>query len=694
MILLVRESHQYHNGIFSMSWFPSSKNTRSNTAASSSSVRVLRRKNDLEIYDIVVAGAGVAGLSSALFAARAGLKVLVLGSSQGLLSQTKQLDNFPSFLGDRGSSGSNSVPASGESWLEATRRQAEDFGAMFAPPGLLATAIERSRLAGEEDDDINLRDNQSFFTLKTALDEYHAWSVIVASGATPKTLNLPNEGNLWGVSLHNCAICDGHLYTGKDKHVLVVGGGDAALDAAIMLARYAGHVTLVHRRNEFTSANNPASLQIVKSTPNIEILTPFVVERWKTDHDNPTQLLGAMLKDQRGGMTKDIQIDGAFVMIGANPNTEWIYDIGIDLDDEGLIQLPYQKQFADVKNGSTFTTQSSVPGIFAAGEVTDRIYKQAITAAGSGAEAAIDAERWLRERHGVTFRESVRKRKPSMVVHNPSIKNVRRENALLEPKHRQKRDSISQGQNEARSDEGCDLATPDCIQSIVHEHPVVVFSKPWCPFCRKALEALSAAGVKEPYVIDLSQYSNTQKIQSTLQQLTGRRTVPNVFVGSKSIGGGDETAGLLRTNELIQLLQVAGALPTEQEKSEDARNPQAGKLQDGKEACDLLSEDCFNEVVSKYPVLIFSLSWCPECKQSLELLRRIGVKPHIIDLDDYKPISQDIRLHMLNMTGRRSVPNLFISGEYIGGFRRTSEMHEKGELIPRFEKAGVVFEVA
>jgi glutaredoxin 3 len=134
---------------------------------------------------------------------------------------------------------------------------------------------------------------------------------------------------------------------------------------------------------------------------------------------------------------------------------------------------------------------------------------------------------------------------------------------------------------------------------------------------------------------------------------------------------------------LVSLLREANAIPGADEKSQDETENEG-------EHCDLLSEDCFKEIVQKYPVLMFSLSWCPECKRSLELLDRMGVRPHIIDLDDYKPISQDIRYHMLQMTGRRSVPNLFIDGEYIGGFTRTYEMYEKGELLPKFQKVGAI----
>jgi len=365
-------------------------------------------------------------------------------------------------------------------------------------------------------------------------------------------------------------------------------------------------------------------------------------------------------------------------MIGATPNTEWTNGVGVDLDDEGFIRLPHGLgEDMNRKGTSTFTTETSIPGMFAAGEVTDRIYKQAITASAAGAQAAIDAERWLRERRGVVVREPRQKLSSKSQPTAKSLFEEEEENTA----------------NKKQDDDTCDLTTQDCINSIVQKYPVVVFSKPWCPYCRKAMEALKLAGVADPHVIDLSQHKNAPQIQATLQTMTGRRTVPNVFVGGKSIGGGDETAALQRTGKLVSVLQEAGALTSTTTNVEEERKVKevddAAADSTGGEPCDLLSVECFKEIVQKYPVLMFSLSWCPECKHSLEVLTSLGIQPHIIDLDDYKPISQDIRHHMLEMTGRRSVPNLFVGGEYIGGFRQMTEMHGRGELVPKFQKVGV-----
>ena len=638
------------------------------------------------VYDVAIAGAGPAGLTAALFAARAGLNVIVLGSSAGLLSETKHLDNFPSFVNTAGG---------GPSWLKATKQQATDFGAHFAPPGLLAASLQKHD-----------GDDGSYFEFPTSLETYKAWAVVIASGAKPRQLGLPAEENLWGSSLHSCAICDGHLY--RDQVVLVVGGGDAAIDAAILLSRHASKVVVVHRRNEF-SGKNQVTQQVAQSTPNIEFKMQFVVKEWKTARNDPSALIGAKIHNVESQVEETIDVVGAFVMIGSTPNTEWLKDSSsagmVQLDKEGLIEL-----MPVGKNNNNAVTQSTTPGIFACGEVTDNIYKQAITASAAGAQAAIDAERWLRETRGVRpHRRNISSRKNAKDTNRKIITNARVHQEQAEDFDRQKPDILVPdaladliGRQEPLEKDDCDLTKQDCISSIVHKHPVVVFSKPWCPYCRKALEALSLTGINNPHVIDLSTHPNAQTIQLTLQKMTGRRTVPNVFVGGSSIGGGDETSGLQRSGRLVPLLQERGALPVAHKQEEELR-PDANQEEaqtrsvavdekNGKESCDLLEASCFEAILKEYRAVMFSLSWCPECHRELELLERIGVKDkvHIIDLDDYKPISQHIRNHMLQKTGRRQVPNLFVGGEYVGGFVRTSEIHERGELVSKFEKVGLL----
>lgn len=586
---------------------------------------------DGPIHDVMIAGAGPGGLTAALFASRAGLDVLVLGSETGLLSETPQLDNFPSYTG-----------RDGPTWLQTTKQQALQFGAKFVTPGILGTSLTREKQYG-------------LYTLTTNAPKnsnepksYYAWSVIVASGATPRRLGLPKEDVMWGSTMHNCAICDGHLY--RDKTVMVVGGGDSAIDAAIQLARYAKKVYLIHRRTEL-SGKNHAAIDVLRTTVNIKMLTPYEVTEWELDGQN--QMIGAKIRHSESQAIEELAADGVFVMIGATPNTQWLSDI-VDLED-GLVKL----------NGAT---QTSASGIFAVGEVSDSVYKQAITASAEGAKAAIDAERWLRETHGVRQHVPIPPPEPDVdvVVEKEPETSVER-------------------QVEAVEEEGipCDLTQEDCMRKVVAEHHVVVFSKSYCPYCRKALEALAAAGITEPFIVDLTGYDNPQEIQTTLQSITGRRTVPNVFIGGNSIGGGDETSRLQAEGRLVELLVEAGALPPP-ENSQDEE-------QQG-EHCNPAELSCVKELIQKYPVLMFTLSWCPECKRTLELLASIlgpTRLPHLIDLEDYdKDVQLQMRQNMVSISGRRGVPNLFIQGEFFGGYAQTVQMHEAGQLEAKLKDVG------
>lgn len=578
---------------------------------------------DGPIHDIVVAGAGPAGLTAALFGARAGLDVVVLGSENGLLSETQDLDNFPSYL-----------EGNGPDWLKATRQQAQKFGAKFATAGVLATELKREKSIG-------------LYTLSTTSQKsnertLHAWSVIVATGATPRHLGLPKEELMWGTSLHNCAICDGHLYL--DKAVVVVGGGDSAVDAAILLARYAKQVYLVHRRSQL-SGKNQAAIGVAQTTTNIKILKPYEVLEWELDSKN--RLERVKVRNIESSTVQFFAIDGAFVMIGADPNTEWL--AGAVALEDGLVKL----------GGAT---KSSVEGVFAVGEVSDKAYKQAITASASGAQAAIDAERWLRETRGVHRHVDIPKMSQQEADH-VSNRITRTTNSDT----KKGTQSIS-----------CDLAHEGCVRELIEKNAVVVFSKSWCPFCRKALEALNAAGVEEPFIVDLSDNEHTREIQATLESLTGRRTVPNVFVGGTSIGGGDETSSLQAAGKLVPLLAEAGAL--ESTKAVGAKSAKG---------CDLSEQSCVEDMIQEHPVIMFTLSWCPECKRTLELLSSIGAKkPYLVDLDDHDTeVQLKIRTNMMAISGRRSVPNLYIGGVFFGGYAQTLKMHEEGQLIPKLTEA-------
>ena len=610
------------------------------------------------IYDVAVLGAGPAGLTAAIFAARAGLSVVVLGSQTGLLSETPRLDNFPSFA----------TRTSGKDWLLATRDQAIQFGATFAMPGLLALSLQQEPI------DVNAPasdPSNSVFRLPTQLDPYKAHSVIVATGATPRQLGLPKEDLLWGNTLHSCAICDGNLYKGKT--VMVVGGGDAAMDAAIMLARQAKHVVLVHRRAEFR-AKSKITIQLVQETSNIQILTPFVVSQWEVDQED--NLIGARIKGTKDdGEQPVIPCDGAFILIGATPNTDWLVShensAVVDLDEDGLIKI--QKQDG--------RTTSSLPGVFAAGEVTDNVYKQAITAAAAGAQAALDAERWLRQSRGV---DAVNQHQKQPIV------VIRKEEE--EEEEEVSRDEVSDDNDQSKTN--CDLTKQNCILEIVKTHLVVVFEKPWCPYCRKALEALGIAGLTEEssnlYIIDVTEHLDQMRaIQNTLKSLTGRRTVPNVFVAGNSIGGGDETALMHRQGKLKPLLESVGAiLPATATKDSEA---DSGATDVENELCDLTTQECILSIAKAHPVLLFSLKTCPECVRMLELLSMVGVSdPYIIDLKDHREISQNIRYELVKLSGTNQVPNLFIGGESIGRYRDAQKLHDAELLIPKLEAAKAI----
>ena len=254
-------------------------------------------------FDVAVAGAGPAGLTAALFAARAGLSVLVLGGGSGQLSEATALDNFPGFLDSDDS-------LKGAEWLTVTRRQAAQAGALFAQAGLLVSRITQN-------------DNNGMFALELDHDNLvvPARSFIIATGATARRLPLSeNYDHLWGRQVHSCAICDGSAY--QNRRVVVVGGGDAAVDAALLLAtRHNAQVTLVHRRDEFRARS---SLRLLKETSGVTVLTPFIFQEYVLDPSSQ-KLTGVVVQNVVGDeSTQTIACDGVFIMIGSTPNTAFL----------------------------------------------------------------------------------------------------------------------------------------------------------------------------------------------------------------------------------------------------------------------------------------------------------------------------------------------------------------------------------
>jgi thioredoxin reductase (NADPH) len=300
--------------------------------------------------NVIVIGSGCAGNTAAIYTARASLKPLVVGGHEagGQLSLTTLVENFPGFP-----EGIN-----GPDLVENMRKQAQNFGAEYVD-GAVVDADFSSR-------PLRLNIEGEWIETRTA---------IVASGASARWLGLESEQALIGHGVSSCATCDGFFY--RDKKIMVVGGGDSAMEEANFLTRFGREVTLVHRRDEFRASK--IMLDRALRNPKIKFLTNTVVEEI---HDVAGKLVTAVrLRDLKTGKVWDQEVDGFFLAIGHIPNTK-VFKGQIETDAEGYI----------VSKGGART---SVAGVFHAGDVEDRIYRQAITAAGAGCRAAMEAERFL-----------------------------------------------------------------------------------------------------------------------------------------------------------------------------------------------------------------------------------------------------------------------------------------------------------
>jgi thioredoxin reductase (NADPH) len=304
-----------------------------------------------DIRDVIIIGGGPAGYTAALYAARANLHPLVFEGFAfgGQLMITSDVENYPGFADG----------VMGPELMATMRTQAERFGADLVSDDVTRVDFSSQPLR------VYLGD-----------EEHRARSVIIATGATARQLGLDSERAYQGRGVSYCAVCDAAFFRGQD--VVVVGGGDSAFEEASFLAKFARKVTLVHRRDEFRASK--IMIDYARSKENLEMVTNMVVSGViGADGGNVT---GVRLTDTVTGESSEMPADGLFVAIGHDPATGLFKDI-LDMDDEGYLL---------VKEGSTAT---NVEGVFASGDVVDHIYRQAVTAAGMGCMAALDAERWL-----------------------------------------------------------------------------------------------------------------------------------------------------------------------------------------------------------------------------------------------------------------------------------------------------------
>jgi thioredoxin reductase (NADPH) len=298
---------------------------------------------------LLVIGSGPAGLTAAIYAARAGLSPVVVDGLQagGQLMLTTEVENFPGFPDG----------VMGPELMDLMRRQAERFGAR-----LVAGEVSRVDFS-----------SRPFLVEVNGTDQHHAAAVVIASGAEARWLGIPGEERLRGYGVSSCATCDGFFF--KGRRIAVVGGGDSAMEEALFLTRFASEVVVVHRRDEFRASAIMA--RRVLEHPKVRV-------RWNA---LPVEVLGGdavtglRVRDTITGAEEDLPFEGVFVAIGHDPATT-LFRGQLDLDERG-----YLRTFGN--------TATSLPGVFAAGDVSDSTYRQAITAAAAGCRAAIDAERWL-----------------------------------------------------------------------------------------------------------------------------------------------------------------------------------------------------------------------------------------------------------------------------------------------------------
>jgi thioredoxin reductase (NADPH) len=305
-----------------------------------------------DVRNVIVIGSGPAGYTAALYAARANLEPLVLKGLEagGQLMLTTEVENYPGFIDG----------IMGPELMEQFEKQAARFGAE-----ILAVHVTEVDLSARP------------FTVKAGDQTWQTETIIVATGASAKWLDIPGEQQLRGRGVSACATCDGFFF--KDRELMVVGGGDSAMEEATFLTKFASKVTIVHRREEFRASKIMQDRAL--SNPKIEVAWNATIDAIHGED----AVTGVTLRDTVTGETREVATDGVFMAIGHTPNTS-LFEGSLDLDEGGYVLVAEPR------------TTTSIEGVFAAGDVTDTIYKQAVTAAGQGCKAAIDAERFLEAR--------------------------------------------------------------------------------------------------------------------------------------------------------------------------------------------------------------------------------------------------------------------------------------------------------
>ncbi len=307
-----------------------------------------------DVRNLIIIGSGPAGLTAAIYASRAQLKPLLVegmimgGSPGGQLMLTGEVENYPGFPGGM----------AGSELMDLFRKQAERFGTEFASGDV--TEVDFSKKP---------------FAVKTDSKTYLAQSVIIATGASARWMGIESEKKLQGFGVSACATCDGAFF--KNKDVLVVGGGDSAMEEALFLTRFANKVSIIHRRDALRASK--IMQERVFNHDKVEVVWNSVIE--EILDVSAKKVTGVILKNTKDGSKSEMKCDGIFMSLGHDPNTS-VFRGKVDLDEKGYVKV-------------TKGAETTVPGVFAAGDVQDHIYRQAITASGSGCMAALDAERYL-----------------------------------------------------------------------------------------------------------------------------------------------------------------------------------------------------------------------------------------------------------------------------------------------------------